>query len=105
MTKKIPDEIIVLYVAFLKNYDRVTKALADYYGDPMGITRTRLLQELSRPLKYKMSTCVIMAEKAMPILDHYNTIATIWLDEEWKDIDFNDAELLTVLASAGVGVK
>jgi hypothetical protein len=102
---RIPEEIKVIYIAFLKNHDMVSAAMEDYYTDPTAFRRVKLLQELARTLKGTMSQKLIMAEKAIPILDQYNTISNLFEKGLWENIDFEDTELLTILNKAGLAIK
>lgn len=101
---RAPDYIKVLYTAFLKNYNKMSKAVEDYYTDPTSTKRAKLLQELAKAWKGTISQKIIMAEKAMPILDKYNTISSL-LSDDLVDIDFNDAELLTLFNKTGLKIK
>jgi len=98
----VSDELIVLYVAFLKNYKMVSWAIERYYTEINSVTRARLIQELSRMLKGKLSDRLRRAEQAIPLLDKYNKVFRIEEPSEPEDIDFNDAEILTILQKAGI---
>ena len=98
----IPDQIIVLYVAFLNNYKMVTWAIEQYYTELNSVRRARLLQELSRSLKGKLSDRLRRAENALPMLDTYNKVFRIEKEIEQEDLDFSEAEILTILTKAGV---
>ena len=101
---RIPEEIKVIYIALLKNFNKVSTAMDNYYTDSTSQRRMKLLQEIAKTLKGTMSQRIIMAEKAMPILDRYNRY-NILLDDEMEDIDFNDSELLTLLNKVGLTIK
>lgn len=90
--KTIPDEIIYTYVAFLKNSDKIKIALGNYYEEPTGIGRTRLIQEIARPQSGTYSEKIIKANKVIEqVLDIYNTVRPIiCLDADWIDLDFDE---------------
>jgi len=101
----IPDELVVLYVAFLKNHNRVSWAIEQYYSEINSMRRARLIQELSKELKGAWSVRLARAEKAISILDKYNRIFIIEEEIDPENIDFDEAEILTVLGKAGVPIQ
>jgi len=88
----IPDEIVFTYIALLKNREKVATAIVNYYTEPTGIGRTRLIQELASPQSGSYSEKIMKANKIVEhVLDIYNTIQPIvCLDTDWVDLDFDE---------------
>lgn len=101
----ISDKIVVSYVAFLKNYKKVSEAMESYYSEPSGQKRARLVQELARLLynnSKSFSARIIKAEKTMCLLDTYNKVKKIEHHEDLVNIDFDEAEISSILRKAGI---
>lgn len=87
----ISGKIIYTYVAFLKNYDRVSHAIEKYYTELTGVTKIKLLQEIALVQKGSLAERVMKADIVVgKILDLYNSIQPIKNEDISIDIDLDD---------------